>query len=807
LKWLREYVDFDLAPEDLAHRLTMAGLEVSAVEKIGGDWGDTILVGHVRELEQHPNADRLKLATVDLGTETLKIVCGAPNVESGQKIVLARVGSRLTDPDSGRDMTLKAARIRGVVSEGMVCSERELGLGDDHTGIIVLPEDAPVGTLLDNYLGDVVLDIDITPNRPDWASVIGIAWEVAALSGGTVRMPHTSYEAKGSEVASTERLVQVEAPDLSLRYTASLVSGLTLGESPGWMQLRLQSAGVRAINNVVDVTNYVMLEYGQPLHSFDRAGLEGGGVIVRRARSGERLTTLDGRTHELTIDDLVIADTSGPVGLAGVMGGASSEVSTTTTEVLLESATFSYVSIRKSVQRHRIEVGGKRGTEASQRFERGLPEGLAPEALRRATGLLVEYCGGTAADGIIDVFEDPAPTTPVRLTSDRLRRVLGMDPGIEQVENALASLGFDVRSDSDGVNATPPFWRNDIAIPEDLVEEIARTIGYDKIPMTSLGGSAASALPDPVRGIKEATRDALVSLGMQETISYPLVSKELLNRSAPKGTPDPLSVWNRMSPEQEFLRTTMRGSIFQTFVNNERATRADTLRLFDIGRTYTSRPNELPVEREVVVGVLGGPREPRTWLGEGEEMDFFDAKGVVEELLARLEIPTTFEPGEDRILVPGRTAQIVATVGRDNHVIGLVGEVHPDAMEALEIRRPRVMLFEIDLTAAVQYRTERAGTYRLISRYPGVIRDLALLVDQATPSGRIERIIREFPAIAESSLVDVYTGEQVPQGKKSLAFYIVWQSPTRTLTDIEVEIAQNQLLEVLERETGATLRS
>ena len=806
LKWLREYVDFDFEPEDLAHRLTMAGLEVSAIERTGGEWGGTISVGHVREVVQHPNADRLTLATVDTGTETLTVVCGAPNVEGGQKIVLARIGARLTDPDSGREMTLKTARIRGVVSEGMICSERELGLGDDHTGIVVLPEDAPAGTLLDDYLGDVILDIDVTPNRPDWSSMLGVAWEVAAMTGGTVRMPNTTFDAAGPAISTVEGLVHVEAPDLSPRYTASLVSGLELGAAPGWMQLRLQAAGVRPISNIVDITNYVMLEYGQPLHSFDRSGLSGGGVIVRRADTAERLTTLDGRTHELTIEDLVIADGSGPVGLAGVMGGASSEVSDATTEVLLESATFSQASIRKTVQRHRIEVGGRRGTEASLRFERGLPTGLAPEALRRATALLVEVCGGIAAEGIIDAFAEPAPSSPVRLTWERLVKVLGMDPGPAVVENALRSLGFDVRSDADGVDVTAPYWRNDVAIPEDLIEEVTRTIGYEEIPTTLPGGSEATVLSNPLSGIKEAARDALVSLGMQETISYPLVSKDLLERSAPDGAPEPLRVWNRMSPEHEFLRTTMRGSLFQTFANNERATRADTMRLFDIGRTYLPRRDELPEEREVVAGVLGGPRDPRTWHGEGDDMDFFDAKGIVEELLTRLEVRATFEPGEDRILAPGRTAQIIATGGRSDKFIGLVGEVHPDALDAMEIRRPRVMYFEIDLGAAVRHRTDRSRTYRLISRYPGAIRELGFLVDESIPSGRLERIIREFPAVAQSSLVDVYTGEQVPEGKKSLAFHVVWQSPTRTLTDGEVEIAQNQLLDVLARDTGAVLR-
>ena len=806
LKWLREYVDFDLSPEELAHRLTMVGLEVGEIERIGGNW-EHLVVGHVTELVPHPNADRLRLATVDLGTEQPTVVCGAPNIAQGQKIVLARVGAVLTDSESGKDMTLKAARIRGVVSEGMVCSERELGLGDDHTGILVLPEDAPPGQPLDDYLGDVVLDLEVTPNRPDWLSMIGIAWEVAAFTGGTVRMPDTSYPEAGEAIDAT-KLVEVLDTDLAPRYTASLVSDMTVAASPGWMQLRLQSAGVRPISNIVDVTNYVMLEYGQPLHSFDREGLQGGRVIVRRAHADEKMTTLDERSHKLTTEDLVIADEERAVGLAGVMGGASSEVSSLTKDVILESASFNFASIRRTVQRHRIEVGGKRGTEASLRFEKGLPIDLAPEGLKRATKLLVEVCGGTAARGIVDIYPDAQPPTTVTLTSRRLRQVLGIDPGENKVISTLNSLGLEIVATTIGddyaVEATVPFWRADINIPEDLIEEVARIVGYDEIPATLPTGTAPTEQPNPLRDLKESARDVLVGLGMQETISYPLVNRDLLDQTAPDGSPtEPLRVWNRMSPDQEYLRTTMRGSLLQTFSANEKTMRQAALRLFEIGRIYLPRDKDQPEEREIVAGVLGGLRQERTWMGESEPMDFFDAKGLVEALLSALGVSAAFEAAEDRILATGRTARIVA----DGEAIGLLGEVHPDILETLDIRTPRVILFEIDLENALKHRIQRSRSWRPVSRYPGAVRDLALIVDEATPAGRVERIVREFPAIAQSRLVDVYTGPQVPEGKKSLAFYIVWQSPTRTLTDQEVEVAQAQLLEALERAAGAKLRS
>ncbi|MDA1096299.1 MAG: phenylalanine--tRNA ligase subunit beta, partial [Chloroflexi bacterium] len=543
---------------------------------------------------------------------------------------------------------------------------------------------------------------------------------------------------------------------------------------------------------------------------FDRAGLRSSGVVARRAREGEQLTTLDGRSHALTTDDLVIADGSGPVGLAGVMGGSSTEVSDSTTEVVLESASFSGVSVRKTVQRHRIEVGGKRGTAASHRFERGLPIELAPEALRRATKLLVEICNGTAAQGIVDVYPAPSPRPVVTLTSQRLRRVLGVDLGVETVARALRSLGFAVTGsgpgEPEGLDVTTPFWRSDIAIPEDLIEEVARVIGYDAIPTTLPAATLMDQQSDPRRDLKEAARDALVGLGLQETISYPLVSAESLALTAPEGTAAPLTIVNRMSPDQEALRTTLRGSLLRTYAQNERSNRVDSLRLFEIGRTYTRRADDLPIEHEIAAAVVGGQRSERTWHGdESGVMDFFDAKGLVEALLERLGISADFTPAEDRALAPGRTARITAGEAKDP--IGFIGEVHPDILVAMDIREPRVMLFEVDLDVALRHRSQRLRTWRAVSRYPGLVRELAFVVDASASAGPIDRILRGFPAVAESSLVDVYVGSQIPDGKKSLAFRIVWQSPTRTLTDAEVEIAQAQLLEKLEREAGAVLRS
>ncbi len=814
LRWLREYVDFDLPPEELAHRLTMAGLEVGAIERIGGEW-DNIIVGHVERLGPHPNADRLKLATVTTGSERLEVICGAPNVADGQKIVLARVGAVLTNPETGKQETLKPARIRGVVSEGMICSERELGLGDDHEGILVLPDDAEVGTPLEDYLGDVILDVEVTANRPDCLSMLGVAWEVAALTGNSVRVPSLDYPEDGEPIVTAD-LVDARAPDLAPRYTSALVTGVSVSAAPGWMQRRLQAAGVRPISNVVDITNYVMLEVGQPLHAFDRAAIAGGKLIVRHAMPDERLKTLDGRVHTLSAEDLVIADENGPVGLGGIMGGENSEVSDSTTDIILESASFDFAGTRRTVQRHRIEVGGKRGTEASQRFERNLPIMLPPIGLRRAAKLLVELCGGTATKGIADNWPGQRAPTVITMTSERMRQVMGMDPGRETSEQTLRSLGFEVTATDrrDGhytIDAVVPYWRTDIGIADDLIEEIARVTGYDAIPVTLLPATGEPDTPEPLAIIKDEVRDALVRLGNQEIISYPLVPMDLLRATIPGDAPqDPLRVWNRLSPDQEYLRTSLRGSLLRTLAMNERGIGRDSYRFFEVGQAYLPRgPRHQPEERTYVCGVLAGSRTMRSWIGGNaatpDELDFFDGKGLVEGLLKTIGVRAQYETAEDRILAHGRTAHILPESG--DRPMGVIGEVHPDTLATLGIRATRVVLYEIDLHAALQRRQKTAHAWQAVSRYPGVLRELALLLDEDAPAGAVSDIIRDFPSIAQSTLVDLYQGPQVAEGKKSLAYSLVWQSPLRTLTDTEVDVAEAQLLDKLLRETGATLRS
>ena len=816
LSWLREYVDVTITPKELAHRLTMAGTEVAGITIVGGGW-ERIVVGQVVAVEPHPKADRLKLATVDLGQERQTVVCGAPNIAPGQKVPFAREGSRLIDSRTGEMTTLQATTIRGVLSAGMVCSQRELGLGEDHTGIVVLPHDAPVGGSLNDYLGDAILDLDVTPNRPDCLSMLGIAWEVAALTGTTVRPLDLTYPEEGPPIQE-QATVKVEDPQLAPRYTASLITGVKIQPSPKWMQERLQRVGQRPINNVVDITNYVMLETGQPLHAFDYHTLAERTIIVRQAWKGEVVVTLDGEERKLHPPSLVIADAQRAVAIAGIIGGGNTEVTEQTTAVLVESANFSSTNNRRTAGAFKLR------TEASIRFEKGLNPGLAELGLRRATQLIAQLAGGQVAQGIIDVYPGKWEPQPIPLTHKRIHQVLGVDFPQEQVQQVLTSLGFRYtdtapipgegrantpsasepsEAKGEALMVAPPVWRSDIAIEDDLVEEVARIVGYEAIPVAMpTGGGIPHRQSQPLRELRERVRDLLVSVGLQETISYSLVSKALMEMvDMEDGGPAPLRTVNPMSAQQEYLRTTLRGSILATLAANERQT-SEGLRLFEMGRVYLPREHDLPHEKEMAVGVLSGPYAPTPWLGEKGLMGFFEAKGVVESLLHQLGLHADFLPHHDSLMHPGRCGQV--KVG--DILVGVVGEVHPKVLERFDIATPVVSLFEVDLEALYGVVPADSRSYTPIPRYPGAVRDMALVVDQEVPSQRILALIKAHPLVIRAVLFDIYAGQGISSGKRSLAYRVTLQSSQGTLTTQQVNQAQQEILKTLRRETGATLR-
>ena len=796
LSWLKEYVDIVVPVEELAHRLTMAGTEVAEVITIG-DWKDCY-VGYVSKVERHPNADRLTLCTVDIGGERSQVVCGAPNVAEKQKIAFARVGAELFNTHSGMVEPLKAARIRGVVSEGMICSERELGIGDDHTGIVVLPEDAPVGMPLSDYMGDDILDLEVPPNRPDCLSILGVAHEVAALTGVTVRKPDIRYPEEGEPIR-TRASVEIADPDLCPRYTASLITGIEVGPSPRWLQDRLLKAGMRPINNVVDITNYVMLEYNQPLHAFDFDTLKEGKIVVRRAKPGEVLVSLDGVERRLSPSMLVIADATDTIALGGIIGGAQTEMTEGTTAVFLESANFNPINNRRTAQSFRLS------TEATTRFEKDLRPELAPLALRRATQLIHEIAGGVVAEGILDDFpaggEYVAPT--LTLTMERLRKVLGVSLPIDRVEQVLISLGFPCEVlDASGIRVTVPYWRSDVSIEDDLVEEVARIAGYEEIPTTMLSTPVPEYQPQPLRELRERVKDLLAACGMQEIISYPVTSLADLDKlNARDSGVTPLKLANPMSAQLEYLRTSLRASLLSTLMAN-RQHEEGPISIFECGRVYLPRDGDLPQEREIAAGVLCGPRWESHWLSGDGDLGFYDASGIVQKLLEGLGIAATYEPVEDPTLHPGKSARITA----GNTTLGTVGEVHPSVLEGFGIEGGPVAIFELDIQALQEVVPKGGGTYIPVSRFPSAIRDLAIVVDQNVPAARVQEIISGHHLVDRALLFDLYAGENIPAGKRSLAYHIYFQSPERTLTAEEVNDALQAALKSLERQVGAELR-
>ena len=796
VQWLKDYVSISLAAKELAERLTMAGMEVKSLQTVGGAWED-VIVGEVIAVDPHPNADRLKLATVNVGARQITVVCGAPNIDPGQKVPFAHKGARILDGHSGQATTLKAVKIRGVLSEGMVLSEKELGISDSHEGIMVLPPETPVGTPLSSHLGDVILDLDITPNRPDCLSVIGVAREIAALTAGELRLPEAQYEETQSPIDSLIT-VEIAEPNLCPRYCASFVSGIQLGASPGWIQQRLASYGMRPINNVVDVTNYVMIEYGQPLHAFDYDKLRGKRIVVRRAQLGEAVTTIDGVERGLSSSTLVIADKERAVAIAGIMGGLDTEVTDETSSVLLESASFNRAVIRQGC----CSLGLQ--SEASVRFDKGLSQELPLVALRRATKLLVELSGGRAASGTVDAYPGRTEPKVIPLSTEQLRRLSALALSTAEMTRVLESQGFSCRGteSSSEISVTAPYWRSDIKCTADLVEEVVRTIGYDKVPITRLSSSLPVQEPAPMLDFIAKLRAILVSCGFQEILTYSLTSLDKLQKLSERVQPKSalLKVVNPMTKEQEYLRTNLRAHVLATLAANQKREEGG-IRLFEIGTVFLPRGRGLPREKEMLSAVLSGPRAELSWHGNREPLDFFDAKGVVESVFQQLGMEARFEASDDESLFPTRAAD-VDVVGNK---MGIVGEVHPKVARNFEVSGP-VCLIEIDVETLFD-KTSGSRRYQSVARFPAVIRDIALVIDENVAFGRVENVIRSLPLVRKAVLFDIYRGEQIPEVKKSFAIRLVYQSPTHTLTDDEVDGVQEQMLRGLREQLGATLRT
>ena len=797
LPWLERYVATGVGVEELAHRLSMAGAEVESIERGGGDW-EHVVVGRVAEAGPHPNADRLQLATVEYGAEEpLTVVCGAPNLAAGQTVAFAQTGATLIDAYSGEPRKLRRSKIRGVTSMGMICSERELGMSDEHEGILVLETDAAPGTPLAEVLGEAALEIKPTPNRPDHFSILGIAREAAALTGAAVREPDARYAE--SETAVEERTsVEIAAPDGCPRYVAAVIEGVAVGPSPEWLQSALVSAGMRPINNVVDVTNFVMMEWGQPLHAFDYERLAEHRIVVRRARGGEAINLLDGSTLELDGADLVIADAERAVALAGIMGGADSEVTERTTSVLLESANFHAAGIRRSGARHKLR------TEASLRFEKSLNPELAELAARRAAALIAEVSGGTACAGLADAHPGRAHAAQVITPAARISQLLAIDPPVEQVRGILSALGIPNRwLPPDRYAVSCPPWRTDIAHPDDVVEEIGRIIGYDRLPSEALRGSVPEPGESAVPALSERLRDVLGGLGLTEIITYPMTNEAELSAASAPSAGEPLALSNPMNAETPLLRTSLRPAVLATFGRSWRESRG-AVRLFEIGKVFLPRAQGQPDERRMLVAAVGGTM-PATVHGPARALDFFDAKGVLEDLAeglgAVLDVAAPSEP------IGGLHASEMGMVRLSGVDVGSIGRVDGTLAATFDVEPP-AYLVELDVHNLAEALEEvRSGGLEVsVSQYPPVVEDLALIVDTAQPSAELASAIAEHPLVESAELFDVYEGPPVADGLKSLAYRVVYRAPDRTLREKDVERVRRGLVSRLAKQFKAQLR-
>ena len=798
-KWLQEYVDLTgITAKELADRITKSGIEVESVEVLNkGAKG--VVVGHVLEREQHPNADKLSKCLVDIGEgEPVQIICGAPNVAKGQKVAVAKVGAVLPG-----NLKIKRAKLRGEESNGMICSLQELGIESKLVpkeyadGIFVFPSDAPVGAdalkLLN--LDDEVLELGLTPNRADCLSMIGVAYEVAAILGRDVKLPTIELQ-ENDENVHDYISVRVDAPEDNPLYAGRIVKNVKIGPSPLWMQTRLMAAGIRPHNNVVDITNYILLEYGQPLHAFDYDRLGSKEIVVRRAKAGETIVTLDDTKRTLTEDHLVITNGTEPVALAGVMGGANSEVRNDTTTVFIESAYFTSPVIRKASKDHGLR------SEASTRFEKGIDPARTKEALNRAAALMAEYAGGEVVGGIVEVNTLKEQEVTVTITLDRINRVLGTTITKDEVATILTNLQFAFMEDNGTFTITVPSRRRDISIEEDIIEEVARLYGYDRLPATLPVAEAKPGKLTAYQAKRRQVRRYLEDVGLFQAITYSLTSEEKATMFALE-TAEPIRLALPMSEERSVLRQSLLPHLLEVASYN-RARQVENVAVYETGAVYLANgDNELPSEKERLAGVVTGVWHAHLWQGEKKAVDFYVTKGILDGLFELLGLTNRIEykQAKREHMHPGRTADILL----DGKTIGFVGQLHPVVQKEYDLKETYV--FELALTDLLNAEVEDIR-YSPIPRFPSITRDIALVVDENVIAGELQKTIIEAGGklLKEVSIFDVYKGDRLPNGKKSIAFSLRYYDPERTLTDEEVTAVHEKVIQAVEQQFGATLR-
>jgi phenylalanyl-tRNA synthetase beta chain len=796
LRWLREFVDVEWEAGDLADRLTHLGLECT-VEERGVLEG--VVVGEVVEVKPHPGAERLKLCRVNLGSDVASVVCGAPNTRVGNKYPMALVGAHLPG-----DKLIAATEIRGARSEGMLCSEAELDVGEDASGLWDLPSELAPGTRLDQALDlvDWVFEFDLTPNRGDCLSILGLSYEIAALADGQVRLPELSLAESGLPIEDRFEII-LRDPDLCPRYVARLVEGTRLGPAPLWMRRRLQLVGIRPINNLVDVTNYVMWELGQPLHAFDLDLLEEGRIVVQRAKVGETFVSLDGQERRLTDDMLMIWDGVKPVAVAGVMGGENSEVGPRTRNVLIESALFNPTNVRRTAKALGM------ATEASRRFERGIdPEGC-PRAADRAARLMAELSGASIAPGRIDAYPWPVSPQRIRLRPAKVNGLLGMKLPEQEIRSSLERLGLEVKAtETEAMEVIAPPRRGDLTREVDLIEEVARLQGFDQVPTTLPRTSAIARTQDRGLQIESLVREILVGYGFYEIITYAFMdvrAESRLGMRAGLVQHSTVTLLNPIRQDQSMMRTTLLPGLLETVLQNFNR-KNPNLRLFEVGRVYLPSKGELlPREARRLALAVSGARYPEHWSTARENVDVFDLKGVLQGLTESLQVADIrFVPAAAGYLREGSSMRL--EVG--GAAVGFLGELSPAVMAAWDLPAP-AFVAEVDFEALVESACLKRS-FRPLPRFPEVARDLSVLVDEGVSAGDVlGEVRRAEPAwLQDVYLYDIFTGgEHIPFGKKSLTFRLRYRSLERNLTDEEVNEQQQKVIELLSKRFGARLRS
>jgi phenylalanyl-tRNA synthetase beta chain len=805
--WLREYCDAGPGTEQMAHKLTMSGTKVERIVRAGipADDGTATLfrIGKVERVEQHPAADRLKVCDVQLaGSDMRTIVCGAPNVAPGEVVLVALPGAVL--PDGTR---LGRADLRGVQSDGMILSEAEVGLSGNAGGIMVLPDSLNVGEEAERYLplGDDVLELEITPNRPDCLSIYGVARELHAASEAPLAPDPGELDApaEGEGEVSDYISVSVEDPELCPRFSVRVFTDVTVGPSPVWLKARLAMAGQRAINNVVDITNYVMLLLGQPMHAYDLDRLAGPKLVVRRAREGERLRTLDGEERCFDDDAVLVCDAEGATGIGGIMGGAASEVAEATTRVAMEAATWNGPNILKTSSKLALR------TEASARFEKQLHPELALAAQRLAARLMVELCGARLVSGTADPSPSVEPATRILLRTERVEGLLGERIEAPESQSILERLGFGVSARDGDLDVEVPYFRHyDVSREADLIEEVARIHGLENLPATLPARNQAVGRLTREQKLRRLSEDFLHARGSSEAVTYSFISEAAIDALAlPEGDERlrVLRIANPLSEEQSVMRTSLLPGLLGVARHNF-SHDAEGVRIFESGRVFFSRgPDRLPEERLHLGLLLAGVYQPKTWRSEAREADFYAAKALLVALLDTLRVDWRLADGGPSFLHPGRAAQVLA----GSHEAGWLGELNPlvaGAFDLGELARPPVAL-ELNLDLLLRVARDSSG-YEDVITYPAVRQDIAVVVDEAVEAQTVIDTVNAAggPYLRRVRVFDLYRGEQLPQGKKSLALGLEFRAPDRTLTDREVAAQRDEIREALARQIDGSLR-